>query len=83
VRLQPATAPTTLRGLVRPIVPGARVDVQRLVGSSWKPAATAALADNGSFEATLDLTPGTYRARVAPGRGLVPGTSPVLRVVTG
>jgi stage II sporulation protein D len=83
VRLQPATAPTTLRGLVRPIVPGARVDVQRLVGSSWKPAATAALADNGSFEATLDLTPGTYRARVAPGRGLVAGTSPVLRVVTG
>jgi SpoIID/LytB domain protein len=83
VRLQPATAPTALRGLVRPIVPGARVDVQRLVGSSWRPAATATLAENGSFEATLDLTPGTYRARVAPGRGLVPGISPVLRVVTG
>ena len=53
VRLQPATAPTTLRGLVRPIVPGARVDVQRLVGSSWRPAATATLADNGSFEAPV------------------------------
>ena len=83
VRLQPATPPTALRGLVRPILPGARVDVQRLVGSSWRPAATATLADNGSFEAKLDLTPGTYRARVAPGRGLVPGVSPVLRVVTG
>jgi hypothetical protein len=29
------------------------------------------------------LTPGTYRARVAPGRGLVPGVSPVLKVVAG
>ena len=29
-----ATAPTTLKGLVRPVVPGARVDVQRLVGST-------------------------------------------------
>ncbi len=83
VRLQPATAPTTLKGLVRPVVPGARVDVQRLVGSSWRPAATTTVADNGSFEATLNLTPGTYRARVAPGRGLVPGVSPILRVVAG
>jgi stage II sporulation protein D len=81
VRLRPATSPTALTGLVRPVVPGARVDIQRRVGSSWRPAATAAVAANGSFEAVLDLTPGTYRARVAPGRGLVPGVSPVLRVV--
>jgi stage II sporulation protein D len=82
VRLQPATSPTSLRGLVRPVLPGMRVDVQRLVGSSWRAAGTALLDQAGAFEATLQLTPGTYRARVAPGRGLVPGYSPVLRVVS-
>jgi stage II sporulation protein D len=82
VRLQPATSSTSLRGLVRPVVPGARVDVQRLVGSSWRAAGSAQLDEAGAFEATLQLTPGTYRARVAPGRGLVPGYSPVLRVLS-
>jgi stage II sporulation protein D len=81
VRLQPVTDPATLRGLVRPVVPGVRVDVQRLVGTSWRPAGTGTVDVSGAFEASVDLTPGTYRARVAPGRGLVPGFSPVLRVV--
>ena len=83
VRLQPVTVATALRGLVRPVVPGTRVDVQRLVGSSWRAAASTTLDEAGAFEARLDLTPGTYRARVAPGRGLVAGVSPALRVVSG
>ena len=83
VRLQPVTSPALLRGLVRPVLPGARVDVQRLEGTTWRPAATAALDAAGAFEAQLELTPGTYRARVAPGRGFVAGVSPVLQVVAG
>jgi stage II sporulation protein D len=83
VRLQPVTEPTTLRGLVRPVVPGARVDVQRLTGSVWRNVATSVLDTAGAFEAAVRLTPGTYRARVTPGRGLVPGVSPVLKVVAG
>ena len=83
VRLSPATVATSLRGLVRPVTPGARVDIQRLDGSSWRPAATASVDAAGAFEARLDLTPGTYRARVAPGRGLVAGYSPALQVVAG
>ena len=82
VRLQAATTPTSLRGLVRPVLAGARVDVQRQVGTSWRAVASATLDEAGAFEAKLQLTPGTYRARVAPGRGLVPGYSPVLRVVS-
>jgi stage II sporulation protein D len=81
VRLQAVTDPATLRGLVRPVLPGVRVDVQRLVGSSWRPAGTGTVDVAGAFEASVELAPGTYRARVAPGRGLVPGVSPVLRVV--
>jgi stage II sporulation protein D len=81
VRLEPVTDPATVRGLVRPVLPGVRVDVQRLVGSSWRVVGVATVDVAGAFEASVQLTPGTYRARVAPGRGLVPGVSPVLRVV--
>jgi stage II sporulation protein D len=83
VRLEPATVATALRGLVRPVVPGVRVDVQRLDGSSWRAVGNATLDATGAFEAKLDLTPGTYRARVALGNGLVAGFSPALRVVSG
>jgi stage II sporulation protein D len=83
IRLSPATVATSLRGLVRPVIPGARVDIQRLDGSSWRPVATASVDQAGAFEAQLNLTPGTYRARVAPGRGLVAGFSPALQVVSG
>jgi hypothetical protein len=37
--------------------------------------------ESGGFEAQLDLAPGTYRARVAAGRGFAVGFSPVLNVV--
>jgi stage II sporulation protein D len=81
VRLETTSDSATVRGLVRPVVPGARVSVQRLEGSSWRVAGTGTVDVGGAFEVSVDLTPGTYRARVAPGRGLVPGLSPVLRVV--
>jgi stage II sporulation protein D len=83
IRLAPATVATALRGLVRPVLPGARVEIQRLDGSSWRLAATASVDAAGAFEARLDLTPGMYRARVAPGNGLVAGYSPALQVVSG
>jgi stage II sporulation protein D len=83
IRLAPATVATALRGLVRPVLPGARVDIQRLAGSSWRAAASTTVDEAGAFEAQLALTPGTYRARVAPGHGLVAGVSPALQVVSG
>jgi stage II sporulation protein D len=81
-RVRLATSdPATARGLMRPVIPGARVTVQRLEGSSWRVAGTGTVDVAGAFEVSVDLTPGTYRARVVAGRGLVPGLSPVLRVV--
>jgi hypothetical protein len=35
----------------------------------------------GAFSASLDLTPGTYRARVVAGKGYAIGLSPILTVV--
>jgi stage II sporulation protein D len=71
---------TTLRGYARPLLPDASVAIQRLVGTTWTTIARATIAANGDFEAGLTLSPGDYRARLAPGRGFVPGVSPTLRV---
>ena len=71
---------STLRGYARPVLAGASVLVQRLDGTAWRPVVRATIDANGDFLARLDLTPGTYRARLAPGRGFVPGVSPPFRV---
>lgn len=82
VRLAAPTSRTELRGLVRPVVPGATVAIQRRAPDGrWTKVGTATLDDNGAFAAALELVPGTYRARVAPGRGVVPGVSKILNVV--
>jgi hypothetical protein len=81
VRLLPPQAGDALRGVARPLLPGATVVVQRQQGAVWRPAARAVIDAEGRFEARLQLTPGTYRARLAPGRGFVAGLSPVLKVL--
>jgi hypothetical protein len=69
-----------LRGYARPLFPGASVAIQRFDGSSWRAVARATIDAGGSFEATVNLSPGEYRARLAPGRGFAPGVSPTLKV---
>jgi stage II sporulation protein D len=78
VRLSSGVAGTAMWGVVRPVIPGATVAIQRLVGESWKTVAWTTLTDKGRFEVKRAFAPGSYRARVAPGRGLVPGTSDAL-----
>ncbi|MBA3364684.1 MAG: SpoIID/LytB domain-containing protein [Actinobacteria bacterium] len=70
-----------LRGMVRPILPGAIVQIQQLAGPTWKTVEQLPVDAKGNFQPKLKLPAGTYRARFAPGRGLAPGTSPVLKVV--
>jgi stage II sporulation protein D len=82
VRLAPPAAPTALNGTVRPVLSGVPVVIQRRAeGGRWRRVALARLDDAGRFEAQLELVPGTYRARVAPGRGFAVGISPALDVV--
>jgi len=71
---------TTLRGYARPLFPGASVALQRLEGTTWATVAHASIDANGDFEGHLTLSPGDYRARVAPRHGFVPGVSPILHV---
>ena len=82
VRLVPTQTPTELRGSMRPAVQGAPVSIQRLEGTKWVTVARATVDSAGAFDVHLQLSTGTYRARVAPGHGLVPGVSAVLQVTT-
>jgi len=80
VRFRGMADASTLRGYARPIFPGGSVALQRFNGATWKVVARATIDQNGDFEAHVNLTPGQYRARLAPGRGFVPGVSPTLTV---
>ena len=71
---------STLRGFARPVFPGGSVAIQRFDGTRWKTISRATIDQSGNFEAHVNLTPGQYRARLAPGRGFVPGASPTLTV---
>ena len=81
VRLDPPAEASSLTGHVRPALEGKVVSVQRKTASGWLRVAKATVDENGDFRAELSLRPGTYRARLAPGGGLVPGTSRIVRVV--
>jgi stage II sporulation protein D len=70
-----------LGGAVRPILQGSGVEIQRLQGQSWRTVGRGTIDARGEFLVLVDVTPGSYRARIAaPGRGLVAGTSSTLVV---
>jgi len=82
VRLTASSDRTAVTGLVKPLLPGAAVQVQRQGnGSTWTTVSTASVTADGAFEASVDLSPGNYRARVVAGKGFAAGLSPVLTVV--
>jgi hypothetical protein len=50
-------------------------------GGTWTTVSTVSVTADGAFEASVDLSPGNYRARVVAGKGFAAGLSPVLTVV--
>jgi stage II sporulation protein D len=83
VRFDVAESRTSLSGLARPVLPDSLVEIQRQAGSAWSTVARTRTDANGDFTATLRLRAGSYRARVTPGHGFVPGTTKPLEVVSG
>ena len=81
VRLSAGTDRTSVSGVVKPLLPDAPVQVQRQGAGGWKTVAATTVTSYGAFTASLNLTPGTYRARVVAGKGYAAGLSPVLTVV--
>jgi hypothetical protein len=81
IALTPPADLSELHGTVRPALPGAGVEIQRLNGQAWHVVGRASIEAGGEFIARLAVNPGSYRARVpTPGRGLVAGTSPTIVV---
>ena len=72
---------TELSGLVKPLLPGAAVQVLRQTGPSWTTVARTIVSTDGTYGAALALTAGTYRVRVVARKGYAVGLSKVLKVV--
>jgi stage II sporulation protein D len=83
VRFDLSPSKTSLTGVVRPVLPNALVEIQRLTGTNWSTVAKTRTDANSNFTATLQLSAGSYRARVTPGHGFVPGTTKPVEVVSG
>jgi len=81
VRLSAGSERTSATGVVKPLLPGALVQVQRQAAGGWKTVATTTVSSNGAFAASANLIPGAYRARVVAGKGFAIALSPVLTVV--
>jgi hypothetical protein len=82
VRLSASADHTSVSGVVKPFFSGVPVQIQRQgANGTWTTVAQATPASDGSFQAAVNLVPGTYRARIAPGNGFAAGVSPVLTVV--
>jgi hypothetical protein len=83
VRFDLSPSQTSFTGLVRPVLPNALVEIQRLKGTNWSTVAKTRTDANSDFTATLQLSAGSYRARVTPGHGFVPGATKPLEVISG
>jgi stage II sporulation protein D len=81
VDLTAGTDFTSVRGQVHPVLAAAAVEIQRLDGSTWVTVASTTTDSNGAFAATLNLSPGSYRARVTAGHGWAVGVSETIVVV--
>lgn len=80
-RVKLSAAEGALHGSVRPVMPGAVVLVQRLEGLRWTTIAKPLVDDEGAYTTEqLELSPGAYRARVAPRLGYAAGVSRSLSV---
>jgi stage II sporulation protein D len=82
VALKVAADYSSLTGTLRPKLPGTPVQIQQVDASGrWSILARTTASTTGRFSAPLDVTPGTYRARVVAGHGWAAAVSP--KVVVG
>ena len=81
VRISASSDRLSFTGLVRPLLPGAVVQLQRQSGGSWTTVTSTTVNADGTFSGDVQVTLGAYRARVVAGKGFAVGLSKVLTVV--
>ena len=79
-RVTATALPDGVQGAMRPVVAGAAVELQQQDGTGWSTLASTMTDSTGAWSFTQTLSPGTYRVRCAPGRGLAVGLSAPLTV---
>jgi hypothetical protein len=72
----------SVSGTARPAMSGAAVQIQRLGSSGWETVSSTTTDAQGAFAASVNLSPGSYRARVTLGHGFAIGLSGTLTVTT-
>ena len=80
VRFRGMKNSSTLHGVTRPVFPGRTSPCNGWTGAGGQRSSVLRSTTRGRFDARLTLSPGDYRARLAPGRGFVPGISRILHV---
>ena len=80
VQLAAGADAVSVTGTARPAMTGATVQVQRLGASGWETVSSTTTDAQGAFAASVNLTPGSYRARVALGHGFAIGLSGTMTV---
>jgi SpoIID/LytB domain protein len=78
VALRKVGGASALKGDVSPHRTGTPVTIQRRNGNGWDSVTTATTGADGTFRVKPHLRPGSYRALVPAGGGLVAGASAVL-----
>jgi stage II sporulation protein D len=80
-RVSAVVTPTGVHGTLRPVAPGAPVQLQqRRDDSSWATLSTSTTDGSSAWAFAGAPAPGTYRVRAAPGRGVAAGLSAVFTV---
>ena len=80
LRLAEPLDPGVLTGTVQPALPGVRVSIERLKGTTWALVGRGPIDATGSFHARVRVVPGSYRAWVPATNGLAEGFSSTLTV---
>jgi SpoIID/LytB domain protein len=75
-RVSAVVTPQGVRGTVRPVAPGAPVELQQQQDDgSWATLSSATADPSSAWSFTAQLAAGTYRVRAAPGHGVTAGLS--------
>ncbi len=80
LRLSHPLDPDALTGTVQPALPGTRVSIERLKGTTWALVGRGPIDATGAFHARVRVVPGSYRAWVPATDGLTEGVSSTLTV---
>jgi stage II sporulation protein D len=74
-RVSAVVTPQGVQGTLRPLAPGATVQLQKQEDGTWTTLDSSTVDSSSAWSFTAQLAAGTYRVRAAPGHGVAAGLS--------